>query len=144
MDTILRGHRGRRLVRLLPVIAIAVALGVIYVMMATSDPQRRGARAASDTPRPAASRPAESGRAADLYYQNQLNYDQAYYSCKELGVDLLASSLGVAARPGPVAAAYAKDELPAFRDALRQGCLQALQNKPPARRSPDDVDRAAP
>jgi hypothetical protein len=144
MDTILRGHRGRRLVRLLPVIAIAVALGVIYAMMATAEPQRRGARAASDTPRPATSRPAESGRAADLYYQNQLNYDQAYYSCKELGVDLLASSLGVAATPAAVAAAYARDELPAFRDALRTGCRQALMNRPPVRRNPDDADRAAP
>jgi hypothetical protein len=144
MDTILRGHRGRRLVRMLPVIAVAVALGVIYVMMATTDPQRRGARAASDAPRAAAARPAENTRAADLYYQNQMNYDQAYYSCKELGVDLLASSLGVAARPGVVATAYAREELPAVRQSLREGCLQALLNRPPAHRNPDDADAAAP
>ena len=83
-------------------------------------------------------------RAADVDYQNQANYDQAYSACQELGVGLLARSLGVRATPAAVATAYSRDELPAFRKSMSDGCLRALLNKPPGHRSPADVDQAAP
>jgi hypothetical protein len=142
MDTILRGHRGRRLVRLLPVVLAALALAVVYVMVSNADTPRRGQRTAPPPPA-AASRPDES-RAADIYYQNQANYDQAYSACQELGIGILARSLGVKATPAAVAAAYSRDELPAFRKSMSDGCRQALLNRPPAHRSPDDVEQAAP
>jgi len=47
-----------------------------------------------------------------------------------LGVSLLARSLGVPATPTAVAAAYSRDELPAFRKSMSDGCLRALQGKP--------------
>jgi hypothetical protein len=143
MDTIMRGHRGRRVLRLLPVILAALVLGVIYVMMSNAETPRRGAQRTAQAPA-SASRPINDTRAADIYYQNQLNYDQAYEACKELGVGILATSLGVRKTPGAVAAAYARDELPAFRKSLRDGCLQALLNKPPAHRTPADAEAAAP
>jgi hypothetical protein len=142
MDTIMRGHRGRRLLRLLPVVLAAVALAVVYVMMSTEETARRGQRTTEPTPA-AASRPVDS-RAADIYYQNQVNYDQAYSACQELGVDILARSLGVATTPAAVAAAYSRDELPAFQKSMSDGCRQALLNRPPARRTPEDAEAAAP
>ena len=142
MDTILRGHRGRRVVRLLPVILFAVFLGVVYVMM-SSEPQRRGFRAAAESP-PAAAPASNQTRAAEIYYQKQLSYDQAYTTCKELGLETLAIQLQTPAKPGAVAAAFARDELPAFRRSMRLGCQQALQGKPSAFRSTIDADRAAP
>ena len=143
MDTISRGHTGRRLLRLAPVVLAALALAVVYVMMSNAETPRRGQHTTASSAPAASSRTGDS-RAADIYYQNQANYDQAYSACQELGVDLLARSLGVKATPAAVAAAYSRDELPAFRKSMSDGCLRALRNQPPVHRSPDDVEQAAP
>ena len=144
MDTISRGHTGRILLRLAPILLLAMALAVVYVMMSNQDAYRRGTHTTASRPAPAAQPNNVSSRASDVYYQNQANYDQAYAACQELGIGILARSLGVRATPAAVARAYSRDELPAFRKSMSDGCLAALRGTPPVHRSPDDADLAAP
>jgi len=143
MDTISRAHTGRMLLRLAPILLAVVAMAVVYVMMSNQDSYRRGTHTASRSA-PAAQPNTGASRASDVYYQNQANYDQAYSACQELGIGILARSLRVKATPAAVAKAYSRDELPAFRTAMSDGCLAALQGKPPVHRSPEDADLASP
>jgi hypothetical protein len=69
------------------------------------------------------------GRALDLTYKRDYQYESSYEKCEVMRVEDLARRLGVSANPLAVADAYAKQHSPAMRETVSRGCRDAFAGK---------------
>ena len=74
-------------------------------------------------------RSASGGRALDLQYKRDYQYEASFEKCEQQQVADLAARLSVVADATVVARAYARQHAPAIRTVVFQGCSDAFAGR---------------
>jgi uncharacterized protein (DUF4213/DUF364 family) len=83
-------------------------------------------------------RSVNGGRALDLTYERDYQYEATFEKCEIQSLDTLAASMGVTATPEAVARVYASRHEASIRDVVYRGCRDAFTAKwaPPSSAAP--------
>jgi hypothetical protein len=112
-------RRWRVLAPLAVTLAVAAAVPPLLWLTGWSDHRDKTYETRSST----------GGRALDLQYKRDYQYEASFEKCEQQQVQDLAARLGVVADSTVVARAYARQHAPAIRDTVFHGCRDAFEGR---------------